>query len=175
MLRHRKSLAVLLIVGLIVSGCHTPATTTVTEYRPRVQKLDESNAPSEGVFQLVRWTPITPVHPTTQPIASAKPAPQMPVEVEQVYVRRHQPIGFRRDGEQLLAIADQTTKPLAEAHYEWRTVPGQPVGNSDAGVRSQQIQAVIAFVVGAAIIGGLAFWFFHANRHGTYFDSPNDQ
>jgi hypothetical protein len=174
MLRHRKSLAALLIAGLIVSGCSTPSTTTVTEYRPRVQKLDEGKAPAEGVFQLVRWTPIAAVHPSTQPIASAKPAPQMPVEVEQVYVRRHQPIGFRRNGDQLLAIADQTTKPLVEAHYEWRTVPGQSPGNSNAGARSDQIRDVVLIVIGVAIIGGLAFWILHDNRHGTYFNSSND-
>jgi PBP1b-binding outer membrane lipoprotein LpoB len=79
--RFRQSLAALLIAGLISGGCHTPATTTVAEYRPSIAALKETVAPQGDVYQLVRWTPIVPLKPATQPIASAKPAPQMPVEI----------------------------------------------------------------------------------------------
>jgi hypothetical protein len=155
-MRHRKSLVALLIAGLIISGCHTPSTTTVSEYRPRLQRVNETQTPSAGVFQLVRWTPVAPLNSaTTQPVATAKPAKQIPIEVEQVYMSRGQPLGFRREGGQLIAVSAISTVHLEDAHYEWRTLPrrGNDLGEGLANFGNAVTGTLFVVAVAVTVVG----------------------
>ena len=112
----RFVLVVLLISGLLAGGCQSNSTVTIVEYRPKQQAI-EHKAPDSEVFQLLRWTPVVRMA-TTAPISTAtsRPARQMPVEIEQIYVPRGKTLGFRRQNGQLIAVADSDTTVLAEAH-----------------------------------------------------------
>ncbi len=152
------------IFGLV--GCHT-GPTTVVEYRPR-SAASSKKASDSQVLELVRWTPIAPLSPPATQPAGAKhaPAKQMPVEVEQVYADRGSPVGFAKADGRLTAIAGQTTKPLEEAHYEWRTMPGQPTAREvSAQQRLDRAWQAIGIVAVAAVVGGLIFLIVHDNRH----------
>ena len=160
----RTLLVMAIIAGLI--GCQS-SPTTIVEYRPR-SLASVQKAPDSQVFELVRWTPIVPLSfPATQPTTHPHPpAKQMPVEVEQVYASAGSPVGFSKANGGLTAIAGQTTKPLDEAHYQWRTLPGQPTARQIA--RQQRMdrlwQTVGGIVIAIAVVG-LIFLIVHNNRH----------
>jgi hypothetical protein len=150
-----------LISGLI--GCQSQRAETVTEYRPATPIVVERKAPDSEVFQLVRWQPIAPLTaPTSQP---SKPLKQMPVEVEQVYALRGSPIGFRRHDGQLLAVAGATSKPLSDAHYAWRTVPGSTDRDENARRNWNAFGFAVEVVIVATVVVVMVGLVLHENRH----------
>jgi hypothetical protein len=168
MINSRIVVVMLLSGGLLAGGCQSNSTATIAEYRPH-QRLAEQRAPDSEVFQLIRWTPVSPPVATTHPGKTAKhPARQMPVEVEQVYVPRGQTIGFRRDDGKLIAIADADTQPLPEAHYEWKTLPGHPGSQSQGDhPRWDQIVETVGVVAVIAGVVAVVVWILHDGRHST--------
>ncbi len=83
-----------------------------------------------------------------------------------MYADRGSPVGFAKADGRLTAIAGQTTKPLEEAHYEWRTMPGQPTAREvSAQQRLDRAWQAIGIVAVAAVVGGLIFLIVHDNRH----------
>lgn len=151
-----------LISALVAGGCQSGRPMTVAEYRP-AQPPVERKAPASEVFQLVRWQPVAPASSTAATRAASASIRQVPVELQRRYLDRGQPLGFARNGPQLLAIAGDTATPLDDAHYEWKTAPAEPVTHMDFNLHAL---GDVTLVVGAvAIIGGLIFWYFHDNRH----------
>jgi hypothetical protein len=171
----RVVLVMLLIGGTVAGGCQSNSATTIAEYRPK-QALTEHKSPASEVLVLVRWTPIVPAAATTQARkATARPARQMPVELEQVYVPRGRTVGFRREDGQLIAFADADSKPLPEAHYEWKTLAGYPGAESqDMHRRFNQIVGTVAVVTVVAGIVAVVLWAIHVNRHSLADDIFND-
>ncbi len=176
-MKFRAEISVVLIAAVIASGCATEHATTWTEYRPS-QPVVEKPAPASEVYRLVRWQPIAPLVPATTHATQSgvrhKPAPQLPVELEQVYVPRGRSLGFRRQGGQLLAVADHAVQPLQEAHYEWRTVPGTTAEEDwHSNAKLQQAVGTAALIfIGLAVVG-VAFLILHKNRHSKWYE-PDD-
>jgi hypothetical protein len=86
-----------------------------------------------------------------------------------VYVDRGRPLGFRRHGGKLIAIAGQTVKPLEEAHYEWKTMPEHPSDQSnEVGRVFETIGGVILVVVSV----GLVLYLAYLNRDDCGCQSP---
>ena len=68
---------------------------------------------------------------------------------------RGQTLGFEKKDGQLLAVAGDTATPLVEAHYEWKTAPGEPVTRLDFAFN--EIGRVVGAVVVVAVVGALMF------------------
>jgi hypothetical protein len=94
----------------------------------------------------------------------------MPVEVEQVYVRRGAMIGFEQTDGQLIAVADRTTKPLGVAHYEWKTYGGEGVEDSHRSKVLHEAMTDVLVVAGAVAVVGLVLWAVHDDRHSLAAD-----
>ena len=168
---HHVPVVFTLITALILSGCQSGRPTTVADYRPGNPAI-ESKAHDSQVFVLWRWTPVEPASTAaTQPAQAHRAvARQFPVEVVQVFADRGSPVGFRRRGGKLIAVAGATTRPLDEAHYTWRTMGGEFGSNADAHFSLDKAGDVAIVLVAIAVVGGLIFFAFHENRHGWTLD-----
>ena len=146
----------------------------VDEYRPAWKPVEHA-APGSGVYVLWRWQAVPAVVPTVPPSTellaaaattrpAARPSPrrrwERAIELEQVFVRRGQPVGFRRRPDGLLVgVAGPTTRPLDPGHYCWHLLPGNPTiegqthyaGSSGSGVRD-------VFVVGGIVAAVAGAW-----------------
>jgi hypothetical protein len=173
----RIPMVIILSVAVISGGCQSdPKPVAVAEYRP-MSAPTTRKAPNSQVFILWRWQPIAPlgVDASTQP-TGVKPRPpkQFQVEVEQVYLPRGAPLGFRKSDGQLLAVSGPTTLDLSDAHYVWMT---GPVSNDQRVNRSQRVNQAVVTVGTIIVIGVVIFalgYFIHADRHsllGDVFDS----
>ncbi len=131
-------------VAILIIGCQAdPCSETVVEYRPRIGQLNETPAPCSDVYLLWRWVPQNPRPNDPHP----RVARQIPSEVGQSYASQGTSLGFRREKSKLIAFAGATSRPLAEAHYSWQTLPGpriaQPVP-SDSDTADNAISDVIS-------------------------------
>lgn len=162
----RVALVICLIAGLI--GCQAERSITVSEYQPSLPAI-EHKAPDSRVFELVRWMPVAPL--ITAPAATqprkriAKRPRQMTYEVEQVYVDRGSPVGFRRRDEKLIAVAGATTLMLDEAHYAWKTMPSHP---SQQSAKLEQFVETAEGVFLVVLVVGVVFLILHQERHNIF-------
>jgi hypothetical protein len=135
--------------------------------------LSEKKAPASDVFVLVHWTPVAALPSrATQPVKAdpAHPARQIPIEVQQVYVPRGHPMGFRRSDGHLIAFADFTAQSLPEAHYEWKTL--RKPDNSSEQIK-QTVGTTLCVVAFVAIVG-VVLWCVHVDRHSLLDDLFNN-
>ena len=116
-----RGISIILAVVMCIDGggCQTASFTKspVCEYRigcPATQKV----VAEPGVFALCRWRAGWPI----QQFESS-------TEVTDLFVDRASPIGFRRDGNILLAVGGSTTWPLQDGHYSWSLV--EPSGTHE--------------------------------------------
>jgi hypothetical protein len=116
----RAVLVIFLTAGLI--GCQTPPS-TITDYRPQGRPVMKK-APDAQVYVLWRSCPVVPVEGGDAVGPNYTVGRQHQVEVVQVYMPRGAPVGFRRQNGQLLAVGGGTIKPLEDASYAWKTLPG---------------------------------------------------
>jgi hypothetical protein len=163
MINFRITMVMMLIAGIIAGGCQSGSPVTITEYRPKSLAI-EKPAPSSDVVVLWQWMPVVPATggDTTTPSSRPVIAPQHPVEVIQIFAERGSPVGFRRRNGHLIAIAGPTTRPLAEAHYEWKTMRAPP---DQAKVDFAAAANAVLITVAVVAIVGLIFWGLHDNRH----------
>ena len=127
------SLILAVAIGVNSVGCQS-ASTPVCEYKPGFP-TSQKVVMTPGMFALYNSS----------------------TEVTEVFVDRETPVGFRRDGNQLMAVAGSYEWRLLEAQYAWRYVPtpkdtptsgarpaGAPVGPNEI---VQVALGAIAFIV----------------------------
>jgi hypothetical protein len=94
---------------IFIAGCSTAPTKTVAETRLK-PATNVVAAPYSDFYLLWRWE---------------RAEHHNHIEVLTVFAERGSPIGFRRSGGHLYAVAGTSTRPLIEGRYTWQTLPGR--------------------------------------------------